>query len=93
MDQRSKPWPASIDAALATRTDHVTGMLAKDGRKIYIAFDEWNVWYRARGDGQRGRRILESATIWKTRWGGGLPQFAGQSCMWSDRQSLGRSPG
>jgi alpha-L-arabinofuranosidase len=28
-------------------------------RKIYIAWDEWNVWYRARGDGQRGRRILE----------------------------------
>jgi alpha-N-arabinofuranosidase len=28
-------------------------------RKIYIAWDEWNVWYRARGDSQRGRRILE----------------------------------
>jgi alpha-N-arabinofuranosidase len=28
-------------------------------RKIYIAWDEWNVWYRARGEGQRGRRILE----------------------------------
>jgi len=28
-------------------------------RKIYIAFDEWNVWYRARGNSQRGRRILE----------------------------------
>jgi len=28
-------------------------------RKIYIAWDEWNVWYRARGDQQRGRRILE----------------------------------
>jgi alpha-N-arabinofuranosidase len=27
--------------------------------KIYIAWDEWNVWYRARGDAQRGRRILE----------------------------------
>ena len=27
--------------------------------KIYIAWDEWNVWYRARGDSQRGRRILE----------------------------------
>jgi alpha-L-arabinofuranosidase len=26
---------------------------------IYIAFDEWNVWYRARGESQRGRRILE----------------------------------
>ena len=28
-------------------------------RRIYIAWDEWNVWYRARGDTQRGRRILE----------------------------------
>ena len=28
-------------------------------RKIYIAFDEYNVWYRARGNEQRGRRILE----------------------------------
>ena len=28
-------------------------------RKIYIAWDEWNVWYRARGNDQRGRRILE----------------------------------
>jgi alpha-N-arabinofuranosidase len=28
-------------------------------RKIYIAWDEWNVWYRARGSSQRGRRILE----------------------------------
>jgi alpha-N-arabinofuranosidase len=28
-------------------------------RKIHIAWDEWNVWYRARGPQQRGRRILE----------------------------------
>lgn len=29
-------------------------------RKIYIAYDEWNVWYRARGEGkERGRNILE----------------------------------
>jgi alpha-N-arabinofuranosidase len=28
-------------------------------RKIHIAWDEWNVWYRARGDTERGRRILE----------------------------------
>jgi alpha-N-arabinofuranosidase len=59
MDQKIETVAGIIDAALATRTDHVTGALAKDGRKIYIAFDEWNVWYRARGDGQRGRRILE----------------------------------
>ncbi|MDE3164316.1 MAG: alpha-N-arabinofuranosidase [Acidobacteriota bacterium] len=31
----------------------------RPGHPIYIAFDEWNVWYRARGDSQRGRRILE----------------------------------
>jgi alpha-N-arabinofuranosidase len=30
-----------------------------EGKKIYIAWDEWNVWYRARGDKERGRRILE----------------------------------
>ncbi|MBV9302708.1 MAG: hypothetical protein JOY62_07565 [Acidobacteriaceae bacterium] len=28
-------------------------------KKIYIAWDEWNVWYRARNDSERGRRILE----------------------------------
>ena len=28
-------------------------------RKIHIAWDEYNVWYRARGAQQRGRRILE----------------------------------
>src|SRR6185436_8968785 len=30
-----------------------------NARKIYIAWDEYNVWYRARGPQQRGRRILE----------------------------------
>jgi alpha-L-arabinofuranosidase len=28
-------------------------------KQIYIAWDEWNVWYRARGDKERGRKILE----------------------------------
>ncbi|MBV8811260.1 MAG: hypothetical protein JO033_21540, partial [Acidobacteriaceae bacterium] len=29
-------------------------------RKMYIAWDEWNVWYRARGEGkEKGRDILE----------------------------------
>src|SRR5207248_7139240 len=32
---------------------------APRNKKIYIAWDEWNVWYRARGDTERGRRILE----------------------------------
>jgi alpha-N-arabinofuranosidase len=40
-----------IQSALAT---------APQGRKIYLAWDEWNVWYRARGSGkERGRDILE----------------------------------
>jgi alpha-N-arabinofuranosidase len=59
MDQRIQTLAGIIDAAMANRVDHVTGQPAKDGRKIYIALDEWNVWYRARGDSQRGRRILE----------------------------------
>jgi alpha-N-arabinofuranosidase len=32
---------------------------ARPDKPIYIAFDEWNVWYRARGNSQRGRKILE----------------------------------
>lgn len=32
---------------------------ARPDNPIYIAFDEWNVWYRARGNSQRGRKILE----------------------------------
>ena len=28
-------------------------------KNIYIAWDEWNVWYRARGERERGRNILE----------------------------------
>jgi alpha-N-arabinofuranosidase len=59
MDQKIDTLAGIIDAAMSTRIDHVTGALNKDGKKIYIALDEWNVWYRARGDSQRGRRILE----------------------------------
>jgi len=50
---------------LADRTRVAKGIIAEalsgapGNRKIYIAWDEWNVWYRARGDAQRGRRILE----------------------------------
>lgn len=32
---------------------------AEHNRRIYIAWDEWNVWYRARGSKERGRQILE----------------------------------
>jgi alpha-N-arabinofuranosidase len=59
MDQKIDILAGLINAAMSQRVDHVTGQLAKDGRKLHIAFDEWNVWYRARGDSQRGRRILE----------------------------------
>jgi alpha-N-arabinofuranosidase len=50
LDQRIKTAEGTIDAALATLTPR---------RKIYLAWDEWNVWYRARGADQRGRHILE----------------------------------
>jgi alpha-N-arabinofuranosidase len=50
---------------VAHRIQIVSGLIeevldgSRSGRKIYQAWDEWNVWYRARGDAQRGRRILE----------------------------------
>lgn len=50
---------------VAHRTKVVEGLIrealwdAPPNKQIYIAWDEWNVWYRARGDKQRGRRILE----------------------------------
>ena len=50
LDSRIKVSEGIIDAALAGQTPR---------RKMYIAWDEWNVWYRARGNSQRGRRILE----------------------------------
>jgi alpha-N-arabinofuranosidase len=59
MDQKIEILAGIIESAMSTRIDHVTGQLNTDGKKIYIAFDEWNVWYRARGDSQKGRRILE----------------------------------
>ena len=37
--------------------------------QIYIAWDEWNVWYRARGDGSSADAASwRNATTWKTRW-------------------------
>ena len=50
LDQRTKTAEGIIDASLSGQPGN---------RKIYIAWDEWNVWYRARGNAQRGRRILE----------------------------------
>ena len=50
LNNRIKTTEGIIDAALSGQPDH---------RRIYIAWDEYNVWYRARGDSERGRRILE----------------------------------
>jgi alpha-N-arabinofuranosidase len=49
LNSRIKTAEGIIDAALS----------GVRNRKISIAWDEWNVWYRARGAQERGRRILE----------------------------------
>jgi alpha-N-arabinofuranosidase len=59
MDQKIEILAGLISAAMSTRKDYRTGLPQTDGKQLYIAFDEWNVWYRARGDSQKGRRILE----------------------------------
>jgi len=54
---------SSVNLDERTKTSEgVIGGVLSDGprnRKIFIAWDEWNVWYRARGNKERGRRILE----------------------------------
>jgi alpha-N-arabinofuranosidase len=50
LDDRTRTTEAVIRAALSDEPNP---------RKIHIAWDEYNVWYRARGAAQRGRRILE----------------------------------
>jgi alpha-N-arabinofuranosidase len=50
LDERTKTSEGVIDGVLSD---------GPRNRKIYIAWDEWNVWYRARGNKERGRRILE----------------------------------
>lgn len=51
LDSRIKTAEGIINAALSNEPA---------SRRIYIAWDEWNVWYRARGGGkEQGRRILE----------------------------------
>jgi len=50
LDNRTKTTEGVINAATSDQPN---------ARKIYIAWDEYNVWYRARGPQQRGRRILE----------------------------------
>jgi len=55
----------SSSLELANRIEVTEGVINEalssgpPGKKIHIAWDEWNVWYRARGDKERGRRILE----------------------------------
>ncbi len=50
LDDRTRTTEGVIRAALSDEPNP---------RKIHIAWDEYNVWYRARGASQRGRRILE----------------------------------
>jgi alpha-N-arabinofuranosidase len=50
LDERIKTTEGTINSALS-------GM--PRSKKIHIAWDEWNVWYRARGAAERGRNILE----------------------------------
>jgi len=50
IDNRTKTAEGLINATLSNEPRN---------RRIYIAWDEWNVWYRARGEAERGRRILE----------------------------------
>ena len=50
VDNRTKTAEGIINSALSGEPGN---------RRIYIAWDEWNVWYRARGNKERGRRILE----------------------------------
>lgn len=50
LDDRTKTAEGTIRNALSGEPGN---------RKIYIAWDEWNVWYRARGPKERGRKILE----------------------------------
>jgi alpha-N-arabinofuranosidase len=54
---------SSLELANRTKTAEGIINMALSGeprsKKIYIAWDEWNVWYRARGNKERGRQILE----------------------------------
>lgn len=51
---------AQLNDRIKTTEGLIHAATLSSRRKIYIAFDEWNVWYRARGEGKMtGRRILE----------------------------------
>lgn len=49
LNQRTKIAEGIIREAMSTTNN----------RQLFIAWDEWNVWCRARGDSERGCRILE----------------------------------
>ena len=50
-----------LDDRICTAEGIIRAALSGEARnrKIYIAFDEWNVWYRARGSRERGNNILQ----------------------------------
>jgi hypothetical protein len=52
---------SQLDDRIGTAAGTIRAALggARPQKPIYIAFDEYNVWYRAGGNGQRVRRILE----------------------------------
>jgi len=52
LDERIKITEGVLNAAVSRQSPSAR-------HPIYIAWDEWNVWYRARGASQKGRRILE----------------------------------
>ena len=56
LDDRIKTAAGIIRAALSGEPP---------SRRIYIAFDEWNVWYRARGSKERGRYMPFRKSRWK----------------------------
>ena len=71
LDHRTKTAEGIIDAALSGEPGN---------RKIYIAWDEWNVWYRARGDAAARPPHSGRALQPRRRAGGGhLPQHVRES--------------
>ncbi len=60
LDSRTKVAEGSIQAALSGGSVTPGGPRRPRDKKIYIAWDEWNVWYRARDEHMgQGRRVLE----------------------------------
>ena len=55
-------WSSSMELDLRTKTAEGiinAAMWADPDRKIYLAWDEYNVWYRARGPSQRGEQVVQ----------------------------------